>query len=79
MNDYFGLLYARPSFLEGLGRVLDMGATMAEYNTSLTGAQADLLAQRADLQTLRRDFQEAQRQARASRLSEPSPTTAHGD
>ena len=79
MNDYFGLLYARPSFVEGLGRVLDIGATLTEYNTSISGAQADLLALRADLQALRRDFHEAQRQVHAPHLPSTSFTPAHVD
>lgn len=56
MNAYFGLLFARPSFLEGVSRVFDLGSTMSEYNFSLTPAQADALALRADLNALRSDL-----------------------
>ena len=50
MNDYSDLLFARPSFLEGAARVLDLGSTLNEYNSSLTPEQADHLALRNDLQ-----------------------------
>ena len=56
MNAYFGLLFARPSFLEGVSRVIDLGNTMSEYNSSLTPAQADALALKADLNALRSDL-----------------------
>lgn len=29
-------LYARPSFLEGVARIIDLGNTLGEYNTSET-------------------------------------------
>lgn len=37
-------LYARPSFLEGLARIMDLGNTLNEYNTSPTGKEADYIA-----------------------------------
>ncbi|MDQ2686767.1 MAG: hypothetical protein M3Y28_02760 [Armatimonadota bacterium] len=48
MNDQFGLLYAAPSFLEGLARSIDIGDTLTEYNYSETGQAADQRALRAD-------------------------------
>lgn len=39
---------SRPSFVEGMSRLLDFGNTLSEYNTSLTPAQADFLAISAD-------------------------------
>ena len=41
-------LFAEPSFLEGFARVLDIGGTMQEYNTSGTGEEADAKALRND-------------------------------
>jgi len=41
-------LYARPSFIEGAGRVADLGATLNEYNYTLTPEQADMLALMSD-------------------------------
>ncbi len=61
MGDYSGLLYAEPSFLEGAGRVIDLGATMVNYNTSPTPALADALALRADQMALAADTAEAMR------------------
>lgn len=37
-------LFARPSFLSGAARVLDLGGTFDEYNTSRTGDDADARA-----------------------------------
>lgn len=37
-----GRLYAKPSFLEGFARVLDLGATLSNiYNRNLTPREAD--------------------------------------
>jgi hypothetical protein len=44
MGRYSFNLFARPSFTEGMGRILDFGNTMNEYNYSSTGAEADHLA-----------------------------------
>ena len=48
-------LFARPSFFEGLARLIDVGDTLTEYNQSLNGQQADDLAMRADLVALGND------------------------
>ncbi len=42
------LLYAQPSFIEGVARVFDFSASLSEFNRSLTGEQADYCALRAD-------------------------------
>lgn len=34
-------LFARPSFIEGSARVLDVGATLNEYNKNETSEEAD--------------------------------------
>ena len=39
-----GRLYAVPSFVEGLGRVLDIGSTLNEYNEDNTPNEADYLS-----------------------------------
>jgi hypothetical protein len=41
-------LCARPSFIEGMSRILDFGGALNEYNRSLTPEQADYLALYAD-------------------------------
>jgi len=48
MNDFTSFLFARPSFVEGMGRVLDFGNTMTEYNVSENAAEADRRAMLAD-------------------------------
>ena len=43
-----GLLYADSSFIDGIGRTLDIGATMDDYNYAPSGYLADLIALSAD-------------------------------
>ncbi len=43
-----GRLFARPSFLSGCSRVLDMGSTFDEYNQDDTPREADRLALQGD-------------------------------
>jgi hypothetical protein len=71
MSEFFGFLYARPSFWEGMGRALDLGGTLQEYNTSLTPDQADQLALFADWQTVEDDFRGAVAQSDAE-VSQPA-------
>jgi hypothetical protein len=37
-------LFARPSFVEGVGRILDLGGSLNAYNRSNTEAEADARA-----------------------------------
>ncbi len=41
-------LFARPSFIEGVIRTIDLGATLDEYNQSVTSELADFIAIRND-------------------------------
>jgi hypothetical protein len=41
-------LFARPSFIEGMARVFDLGCTLNEYNYSKTGTEADAKALKND-------------------------------
>lgn len=59
MGNYSDILYARPSFTEGLARVLDLGSTLTEYNQSPTGAQADAHALRTDWRAVGHDLTNA--------------------
>ncbi len=34
-------LFARPSFIEGIARIVDLGGNLQEYNVSETEAEAD--------------------------------------
>lgn len=56
MNEEFGLLYAVPSFWEGLVRAIDIGNTLTEYNFSESDPAADLRALRADWKAIGSDL-----------------------
>lgn len=44
----FNMLFAEPSFVEGMSRVLDLGATLQDYNFSDTEKEADVKALKND-------------------------------
>jgi hypothetical protein len=48
MSDLSSILFARPSFIEGVARAYDLGNTLSEYNRSETGEVADARALYAD-------------------------------
>jgi len=53
MNELFvdhnsDFLFARPSFVGGIARILDLGGTMKIYNNSPTGEIADMIALGSD-------------------------------
>lgn len=48
MNKLTGFLYARPSLIEGISRLIDFGNTLQVYNSSLSPEQADFLALSSD-------------------------------
>jgi len=56
MNENFGLLYARPSFIEGISRILDFAGNLNQYNTSPSGEDADFNALREDWRSVARDL-----------------------
>lgn len=57
MREHFGLLFARPSFIEGVARTLDIAGTLDYYNYASSGQEADRLAIRADILALREDLE----------------------
>ncbi len=59
MRSTYDLLFARPSFLEGVSRVLDLAGTVTEFNESITGDQADLIALTRDWRAVGFDLHEA--------------------
>jgi hypothetical protein len=63
MDHLFSFLYARPSFIEGLARIFDLGNTLCEYNQSLTPQQADYLALRSDWLAIAGDLRNAMQEA----------------
>jgi hypothetical protein len=52
-------LFARPSFCEGVARVLDLGGTLQIYNESKTEEEADLKAIENDWLAVGLDMKEA--------------------
>lgn len=48
MGNRSTFLFAVPSWAEGVGRLLDFGDTLTEYNVSGSTAEADARAMRAD-------------------------------
>lgn len=54
---YTFLLFARPSFVEGIARILDFGGTLQAYNRSRSTRDADLNALRSDWRAIGSDIQ----------------------
>ncbi len=50
------ILFANPSFIEGMARIMDLGATLEEYNESKTGDEADYFALRNDWKAIGKDY-----------------------
>jgi len=59
MSRYFGLLFARPSFLEGVARIFDLGGTLNTYNESESPTEADYLAIANDWRAIDDDMRNA--------------------
>jgi len=59
-------LCLRPSFLEGMARILDFPGTLSEYNRSLTPEQADYLALLGDWRLVGKDIEDAIKTAPAT-------------
>jgi len=59
MSENFGLLFATPTFLEGVARSLDLGNTFTDYNTSRGPSESDFLALRSDWRAIGEDFDSA--------------------
>ena len=53
-----GFFFARPSFLGGASRVLDLFGTLQEYNRSPTPEIADQRAMLSDLRAIGADFKQ---------------------
>jgi hypothetical protein len=59
MGDFSSFLFARPSFTEGVARIMDIGNTMSEYNLTQTPSEADLRAFMADWAAIGEDLRGA--------------------
>lgn len=55
MSDKSTFLFACPSFIEGIARVMDLGATMQVYNDSKTEKEADFNALKKDWEAVGED------------------------
>lgn len=53
------LLLARPSFLEGMARIIDLGSTLTECNRAQDGNSSDFLAIAADWYAVGQDLHNA--------------------
>jgi hypothetical protein len=58
-NNYSTFLFAVPTFSEGVGRLIDVGDTLTEYNYSPSAEGADRLAIAADWLAVGQDIQNA--------------------
>ena len=54
-----GYLTSRPSFLDGMARVFDIGGTMVRFNYSPSHKAADINAAISDRQAVKRDYRKA--------------------
>lgn len=52
-------LFAQPSFIKGMGQVLDIGATMTTYNDSKSTQEADARAMHSDWSMIGNDIKNA--------------------
>ncbi len=52
-------LFAKPSFIEGMARVIDLGSTLQEYNVSETVEEADARAIGKDWQAIGCDIKKS--------------------
>ena len=59
MNIFSELLFARPSFIGGLAKVLDLGNTLTDYNFFSDGVESDARAIAADWKAVGMDIQTA--------------------
>ena len=68
-------LFARPSFIEGVARLIDMGATLDSYNTSPTPEEVDRRALAGDVAAVAHDFRQVL-EVEARHVEEQSPAAA---
>ena len=65
MSPRSDFLYASPSFLEGMARILDFGNNLNEYNSSQSGEEADEIAIRMDWSMVGADLKKVLRAAKS--------------
>ena len=60
ISDESSFLFARPSFMEGVARILDFGNTLSQYNGSVNPNEADARAINSDWKSVGNDIREAE-------------------
>ena len=58
-TSYSTLLFAHPSFLDGIARLFDFGGTFSTYNTAPTPKEADRMALWSDWRAIGEDIRTA--------------------
>jgi len=76
MSDTF-LLFAEPSFMEGMARVLDLGNTLTEYNESPTPREADYNAIKSDWTMIGQDIYTAVEEIKNEINEQKEPESSH--
>lgn len=71
MSNFTTFLFARPSFFEGVARVLDFGNTLCEYNRAATPEEADARATWCDWAAIGEDYVAVLRQGKREAHSSP--------
>jgi len=74
VGEYSDILYAPPSFVEGMARIFDFSDVLTEYNTSPTPRQANAAALRSDWRAVGEDMRAA-----ISRVAEQAPIVTTPD
>lgn len=62
LSNRTAVLFARPSFMEGVARIMDLTGTLSEYNVSETPQEADYNALWADWCSVGIDLSEGMNQ-----------------
>lgn len=65
-GNHSDFLFARPSFMGGMARILDFGGTLKEYNTSPNEQMADAKALSEDWKAVGDDLRSALAEYRSS-------------
>lgn len=68
MNKLSAYLYARPSFIEGVARLVDFAGTLNEYNGSNASSQADTTAISSDWKVVGDDLRTAMKISKKQKL-----------
>lgn len=68
MSPLTSYLFARPSFAEGVGRIVDFGGTLTAYNVSSSAEEADAVAIYTDWRAVGHELRAAIKKQRRKML-----------